>query len=189
MVREWNKKLGPELGKKLNDQYGRKLGEEWNARLNPKSAPQGKSDEAKLHLPKPIGPHPVGTSTRELTDQERLSSHNSPKSGPRRLVVQIWYPAASDSDAKPAKYNANSKAWNHVVTNTGLRPLFAKSLTKCPLILICPGRGVNHRAYTALAESLASQGYVVAAVGMPGVGQVVFADGQVIHPITLSSAT
>ena len=52
----------------------------------------------------------------------------------------------------------------------------------CPLVLISPGRGVDHCAYTSIAESLASNGYVVASVGMPEIGFVIFSDGYTCKP-------
>ncbi|MDX1448545.1 MAG: dienelactone hydrolase family protein [Acidimicrobiia bacterium] len=56
-------------------------------------------------MPVPPGPFPVGTQTFEIVDQERLEEYGLAEreegedppepTDPRRLVVQVWYPAAN----------------------------------------------------------------------------------------------
>ncbi len=136
----------------------------------------------KIKLPKPVGIHSVGTMTYEWADQQRTFSYSSHDQDQRKIVVQIWYPSTNDLKAQQASYSPLSNEFDQVVCNSQLRPGFAKGLSKCPLILVCPGRGVKHCAYTVIAESLSSRGYVVAAIGMPGIGNVSFSDGYQARP-------
>lgn len=48
-------------------------------------------------LPVPSGPSAVGTFTAVLVDTERVETYGPAPGGPRRLNVQVWYPADSSS--------------------------------------------------------------------------------------------
>jgi hypothetical protein len=47
-----------------------------------------------FRLPPPSGPHPVGRVTRVLVDPSRGAWVTPDKGTPRRLLVDVWYPAA-----------------------------------------------------------------------------------------------
>src|SRR5256885_1129485 len=49
----------------------------------------------RLQLPAPTGPRLIGTRTLYLVDRSRRESL-APTSPRRRLVVQLWYPTATD---------------------------------------------------------------------------------------------
>lgn len=138
------------------------------------------SDSTKL--PKPTGSLVVGTVTYEWTDVTRKINYSSYPSDNRKIITQFWYPALADSNAKKAPYNALSKDYKHVQTNSTLSPAFAHTVSKAPLIIFCPGRGVERFGYTALAEELASHGYVVASIDMPEIGYVYYQDGFTLTP-------
>jgi dienelactone hydrolase len=44
-------------------------------------------------LPVPSGPEAIGTVTLELVDHERQEIYGDDPGGPRRLPIQVWYPA------------------------------------------------------------------------------------------------
>lgn len=138
------------------------------------------SDSTKL--PKPTGTLVVGTVTYEWTDVTRKISYSSFSSDNRKIITQFWYPVLADSNAKQAPYNALSKDYKHVQTYSILSPAFANTVSKAPLIIFCPGRGVERFGYTALAEELASHGYVVASIDMPEIGYVYYQDGLTLTP-------
>ena len=46
-------------------------------------------------LPVPSGPHAIGTFNVELVDIDRVELYGPTPGGPRRLVVQVWYPATA----------------------------------------------------------------------------------------------
>lgn len=65
-------------------------------------------------LPRPSGPFPIGTRTFVISDPERLEEYGLPDpvggeeiepSEPRRLVVQVWYPAAAEEDMEPVVWH------------------------------------------------------------------------------------
>ncbi|HEX2289400.1 MAG TPA: alpha/beta hydrolase [Pseudonocardiaceae bacterium] len=130
-----------------------------------------------LSLPAPIGPAAVGRTTLALTDRDRVDPW-APETGPRRLMVTLYYPALRRTGS-PAPYMdiaeatalldfgqlgpelspellANTRTWSHAHA----RPLPGRY----PLVLVSPGFTVARHSLTALAEDLASRGYVVAAV-------------------------
>jgi alpha-beta hydrolase superfamily lysophospholipase len=133
---------------------------------------------------RPSGIFPVGTITYEWTDATRTVPYSSYPSDKRKIITQFWYPASKDSLAKTAPYNALSKDYRHVTSHSKLMPAFAVNQKNVPLIVFCPGRGVERFGYTSLAEELASQGYVVAAIDMPLIGYVYYPDGYVLLPST-----
>lgn len=135
-------------------------------------------------LPQPTGTYLVGTVTYEWTDVARNISYSSYPSDNRKIITQLWYPATADSNAQKAPYNALSDDYKHVQTNSILSPAFANMASKAPLVIFCPGRGVERFAYTALAEELASHGYVVASIDMPEIGYVYYQDGFTLTPST-----
>ena len=130
-----------------------------------------------LSLPAPTGPAAVGRTTLALTDRSRLDPW-VPESGPRRLMVTMFYPAVRGTGS-PAPYMDIDEA-TALVAGTDL----AKKLTparlagtrtwsrthalplpgRYPLVLLSPGFTVPRHTLTALAEDLASRGYVAATV-------------------------
>ncbi len=55
-------------------------------------------------LPAPAGPDAIGTITVDLTDRERVDPYGG---GPRRLSVQVWYPAAAEPNGERVVWNRN----------------------------------------------------------------------------------
>ena len=54
-----------------------------------------------LQLPSPSGPYAIGTQTFYWVDQNRTDPYSG---GPRRLMVQVWYPAVAGSKSTLAPY-------------------------------------------------------------------------------------
>lgn len=119
----------------------------------------------------PTGKNTVGTSVYEWIDTQRDN---------RKIAVQIWYPSKATSQ-NLNKYSI-SKDYAHVSNRSVSNADFVKQRAKSPLVLICPGRGVEKFAYTCLAEELASHGYVVASLDMPEIGYVIYENGEIIKP-------
>ncbi len=95
-------------------------------------------------LPRPSGPFGIGTRTVVLTDVDRPERYGfpEPEEGTeppevaRRIVVQMWYPAAIDDAAEPAVWHPN---WDVV------GPALAKNLG-LPSFLLSHLGGVHGRA-------------------------------------------
>jgi predicted dienelactone hydrolase len=96
---------------------------------------------APVHAAEP--PYPVGLKQIEFAD------------GDRRIALAMFYPAAlSDSSAKPAGLPFFTNL--HLYRDAGLAE------GRHPLVMLSHGRGSNPLQYAWFAETLASQGYIVA---------------------------
>jgi len=58
-------------------------------------------------LPLPSGPEAIGTLTFDLVDNEREEIYGPAPGGPRRLRVQVWYPAEPVEDVEPTPWSAD----------------------------------------------------------------------------------
>jgi predicted dienelactone hydrolase len=56
-------------------------------------------------LPTPSGPEPVGTVAVEVVDPERSEVYGQNPAGPRRLMVQVWYPTEARTEAEPVPWS------------------------------------------------------------------------------------
>ncbi len=129
-------------------------------------------------LPEPTGPWPVGAASLHLTDTSRVDPWAAGVTA-RELMVSLWYPAAP-SDRPRAQYMTPAESELQLTSRgiTGPRP-DALSATRTnaavdatpegtprshPLVVLSPGFTNSRSALTALAEDLASHGYVVAGI-------------------------
>ncbi|OLF17388.1 hypothetical protein BU204_11910 [Actinophytocola xanthii] len=130
------------------------------------------------HLPAPTGPHPVGTTSLHLVDTARQDPW-VPEAGARELMVSLWFPATA-SGTRRAPYltptesrlllegtgitGVPSDVFSRTRTNafTDVRP--ARTRRGLPLVVLSPGFTWSRSSLTALAEELASRGYVVAGI-------------------------
>jgi predicted dienelactone hydrolase len=152
-------------------------------------------------LPKPSGPHRVGSVVFRWTDETRAETLTSAPNDRRQVVVQAWYPTdAVNGDAVPY-FEAQGRlpasivglpSWMYssfgsVQTHALQSPRVSAERTTWPVLFFSPGLSVPRELYTSLVTDLASRGYVVIAVSNPyesGVsvlasGRVV---GQTVHP-------
>jgi Platelet-activating factor acetylhydrolase, isoform II len=130
------------------------------------------------HLPEPTGPSPVGTTSLWLTDTSRPDPW-APGVTARELMVSLWYPATS-SVGRRARYMTPAEselqltsrgiagvppdALSTVRTNATVDATPAGPRRSLPLVVLSPGFTNARSALTALAEDLASHGYVVAGI-------------------------
>ena len=121
------------------------------------------------------GPHAIGVRTVEVVnkDQIDIAKVEPGKDLPRydrKLTVEIWYPAESAAAATPGIYEGvYLRDGETQVTLTGRAvreapPLEAEDEDPFPLAIISHGYPGNRFLLSPLAESLASKGYVVAAI-------------------------
>ncbi|WP_432061160.1 alpha/beta hydrolase [Streptomyces sp. S1] len=127
-------------------------------------------------LPAPTGPHPVGSTVLPLVDRSRTDPW-VPTADGRALMVTLHYPAARSGGGSPAPYATREEARllaeqlgpgvsgdvlarTRTHSRTDVRPAPGHR----PLVLLSPGFSVSRWTLTALAEDLASRGYVVASV-------------------------
>ncbi|MFF8290914.1 alpha/beta hydrolase family protein [Streptomyces sp. NPDC016309] len=149
------------------------------AHAAPAVGPVAASDPSsvRLHLPAPTGPYAVGRDTLHLVDTGRPDPW-VPEAGPRELMVTMYYPARPGG-GRTAKYMTEREAQAFLedrkltdavsartlsATRTNARTGAAPVHGKFPLVVLSPGFSVNRWTLSVLAEELAAQGYVVAAV-------------------------
>jgi dienelactone hydrolase len=129
-------------------------------------------------LPEPTGPGPVGAASLHLTDTSRADPWAAGVTA-RELMVSLWYPAVP-SDGPRAQYVTSAESELQLTSRgiTGVRPdVLSTTRTNAavdaapegtprshPLIVLSPGFTNSRSVLTALAEDLASHGYVVAGV-------------------------
>jgi dienelactone hydrolase len=129
-------------------------------------------------LPEPTGPGPVGITSLWLTDTSRPDPW-APGVTTRELMVSLWYPATS-SDGRRAPYMTPAESelqltsrgitgvpprvLSKVRTNAAVDATPAGDQRSLPLVVLSPGFTNPRSALTALAEDLASHGYVVAGI-------------------------
>ncbi|QWF80419.1 alpha/beta hydrolase family protein [Amycolatopsis sp. CA-230715] len=131
----------------------------------------------RLTLPPPTGGYAVGTAELHLVDSARADPW-VPDSGPRELMVSMYYPVVVPVGA-PRRYLTTKEAAMLLAANdlpdvppvllagtrssarVGAPPVPRRS----PLVVLSNGLGMPRATLTGLAEDLASRGYVVAAIG------------------------
>ena len=130
------------------------------------------------YLPEPTGPYPAGTTSVWLTDTSRPDPWAVGVNA-RELMVSLWYPAAP-SDGRRARYMTPAESGLQLTTR-GLTGIPQDTLStvqtnavsdarpagrqhSLPLVVLSPGFTNSRSALTALAEDLASHGYVVAGI-------------------------
>lgn len=103
--------------------------------------------------------NPVGRIHKLFYDDERSSWVNQKK---RPLATTVWYPAAATAKERP---------WNVAVFKAGWSAkdaAISSKQEKYPLVVLSHGTGGAAMQLSWLAETLASNGYIVAAVNHHG---------------------
>jgi pimeloyl-ACP methyl ester carboxylesterase len=143
-------------------------------------------------LPVPVfpdtqGPYAVGTTFYYWVDQNRLEAYSpdpdlvyaDPPTEPRRVMVQVWYPATAGQVGEPAPYlpdggiDAQALAtsfdfpgfflnhFQHATTNSLLNAPIATCFDQWPVLVFSHGWNGMRYQNTAQMEALASHGYIV----------------------------
>jgi dienelactone hydrolase len=146
--------------------------------------------QASVTLPRPSGPRTVGTDVVALVDHARRG---------RRLILTRWYPAATKATNRPLATYAGpllSSALGLPSVRVHARLGAMSRRGRLPTVLFSPGFGTPRVIYQALAEDLASHGYLVVAVDHTGEAPVELPGGRLDlpgasprHPIAAATAT
>lgn len=146
-------------------------------------------------LPAPRGAYAVGTFTRLLVDESRREIYSG-RDEPRKLMMQVWYPAQLPSlEAKPAAWMPDAQlVAPEIAEYIGLPRFFLDHLVYAkssayeglppahesgpyPVLVFVHGWNGFRQQTTFIMQELASQGYVVASLDLPyGARMVVFPD-------------
>ena len=136
-----------------------------------------------FHLPKPTGPHPVGTVTLHLVDTARHDPRTNRADGRRELMVQLWYPAERAGPGCTyrtfAETTLKTQHLARVRTHAALGVPVATLPARHPVVLFSPAVNGRRNHNTVQAEELASHGFVVVGIDHPyDTDLVVFPDGR-----------
>lgn len=132
--------------------------------------------------PAPTGPHPVGTVSLMLVDDSRRALYSQNPDEPRAIMLQVWYPADSESvqKAKRAPWMEEAEDLAPAIAKILGLPAFSArhlryatshayadippaKMNSYPLLLFSHGWRGFRTQNSYQMEELASHGYVVAA--------------------------
>jgi len=141
---------------------------------------------AEQTLPKPTGPYTVGVRAFAWTDTTRKEIAVPEDGDTREIAVSIWYPATAVATAAPAVYTPEledilsakvderaqgfldmHKVLRGVTTNSIPAAPIAQTGRQWPVVFFSPGGNVSRHWQTALAEEVASQGFVFVSMAHP----------------------
>src|SRR6266436_1099960 len=148
-------------------------------------------------LPMPSGPFAVGRTWHEWRDFSRKDPLSPVQHQPRQLAIWLWYPSEEGPlPGRPASqylppawalplqkrrgnlYQRLSSVRCHAIDGATI----SSAQRTYPLLILSPGYGMQPTDYTALAEELASHGYVVAGLlHTYSTPVVVFSDGRLVR--------
>jgi hypothetical protein len=141
-------------------------------------------------LPLPTGRYAVGVLTALWVDSTRVDTLDGMR-GPRPVRVQIWYPAGPGSTYTSAPYapgiDSSSGEYGRLLArvrgHSRFRPPFSRALRRAPVLVFSTGRAMATYDYTAIAEDLASHGWVIVGVASPRLSRFIRDDGAPIAPM------
>jgi dienelactone hydrolase len=144
-------------------------------------------------LPAPNGQYAVGRTMFDWTDSTRTDPLAPQAGSPRELSVWLWYPAPPGTTGPRAPYAPGAWSGLHFPGLIGLAetnfgavhnhaldgvPVAAGQF---PVVVLEPGLGFAVPQYTALAEDLASHGYLVAGVTPTYSANLTVLHGGAVH--------
>jgi dienelactone hydrolase len=152
-------------------------------------------------LPKPSGPHRVGSVIFRWKDTSRPETFTADPSDLRQIIAQAWYPSDATTGRAVPYFEAQARlpssieglpsfmfaSFASVATHATVATSVSRAQRTWPVLFFSPGLSIPRETYTALCADLASRGYVVMALSVPYESSVsVLADGtvvgQTIHP-------
>ena len=126
---------------------------------------------------KPTGPYQVGTQVIHMVDEKRSAWYGEESSGPREIMVRVWYPAQPQKGDQKAPYVYNEKLIGYVVAEDfGIPKYLMRNISningnswseaqpvneKFPVLIFSHGIGGLKIQNTTQMEEMASHGYVV----------------------------
>jgi predicted dienelactone hydrolase len=150
-------------------------------------------------LPKPSGPHKVGSVIFRWTDNNRAETFTADPSDRRQVIAQAWYPTDATKGPAVPYFEAQGHlpssisglpsfmfaSFGSVATHAIAAAPVSSAQRTWPVLLFSPGLSIPREEYTALSADLASRGFVVVALSVPYESSVsVLAGGKVVGQTT-----
>lgn len=162
------------------------------------------SGESGTQLSDLTGAYSVGTTNYEWVDPMRDETYTEDPTDKRELTVKVWYPSEKVTEGKTAAYIDNEEVLaaitkdveqsngipaeqsinlvNSIKTNSISEAPVAQTESEYPVLVFSPGLGNIPEEYTAQAEHLASQGYVVVGINHAyDAAATGFSDGRIVQ--------
>lgn len=139
-----------------------------------------------FRLPTPTGKYAVGTRLLYLVDPSRDAMGLNTSTGKRELMVQVWYPAQPNGEARAIyrrwQETTRVSSYQSVLrTDSYWNAQIAEDGAPHPLLLFNPAWTGQRTQSTFLMQELASHGFIVASIDHTYYsGRVAFPDGRVI---------
>jgi predicted dienelactone hydrolase len=130
-----------------------------------------------FELPKPGGPHRIGTTWLVVKEASRLERFSAAPGATRELPVKLWYPVPDDATGPTGLYAAPESVTVlfPLALNQRLRRVKTHAIVdapmaelRAPVLVFSHGYGGYAEQNTVQMEELASRGYVVASIAHPG---------------------
>ncbi len=114
------------------------------------------------------GGWPVGVRTTTVENPDQLDANDLPNVATRRLVLEMWYPAAGTTGASQAEYSDVTRLHKpFTVLGDAWRDADPAEGESFPLVVLSHGYTGYRTIMYYLGEHLASHGYVVASIDHP----------------------
>jgi pimeloyl-ACP methyl ester carboxylesterase len=146
-------------------------------------------------LPSPPGPYDVFYNTASMIDNTRVDPFD-PKHGPRAVMTSIFAPTHCNVDLENMDYlpAATAEYYSDEFGTYGLPNGTLQSLSfqvcpesptkhhvQFPVVIFSPALGTTRLFYSAIAQSVASAGYIVVSIDHPyDVEFLEFPDGHIV---------
>jgi predicted dienelactone hydrolase len=142
-----------------------------------------------FELPTPSGPLKVGTIQYDLVDETRNEEFSKTLTGPREVLIQVWYPAVPSPGQTSEPYRTRAETSFRTAYLTLVRthsfhdaPIL-EGHAPFPVVLFTPSWHGTRNQNIVQVEELVSHGFVVVGVDHPyGSGVIAFPDGRIIRP-------
>lgn len=149
-------------------------------------------------MPEPPGNYKIGTVTYDFTETDIIEIYGDAKGENRRIKVQVWYPADSTKGLKRVPWLEDGRVVARALASEMQAPEFILDHTKevlsnsyadaqmsraaetFPVIILSHGWTGFRNLHNDLAETLASNGYIVFGIDHTFGSQItVFKDGTI----------
>ncbi|KAL9067352.1 MAG: hypothetical protein Q9161_006960 [Pseudevernia consocians] len=165
--------------------------------------------QSTILIPKPNGPYNTRITNAKLVDQTRLDPF-APNRTQRAIMVTVFYPIKTPSECDPLHTMdymplATAQFWDSEFADYGVNNATLENfgISACrpnatigptydgndqPIVIFSPGMTVSRQLYSAMAQMVASHGYIVITIDHPYDAYIVeFPDGTLVHAANITT--
>ncbi|CAD6587829.1 MAG: hypothetical protein ASARMPRED_003256 [Alectoria sarmentosa] len=166
---------------------------------------------SKFLFPKPSGPYNTRITTAKMVDKTRLDPFAPNNHTLRAIMVTVFYPIQTPSQCDPLKTvnympPATAQFWDQELVSYGFTNATLENfeMSACrqnasigpscrgeepPIVIFFPGMQASRQLYSAMAQSVASYGYLVITIDHPYDAFIVeFPDGTLVYAANITTS-